>query len=154
MLLARNYPMNDRSGNHVAWDYSYNMLMSCAPNGIVFTNGDNDTFPVWYMQEVEGVRRDVRIVNLSLLNTGWYIKQLKHREAKVPISFSDAYIDRYLDQHDAQALMARFWPPEKQKIELKLPKAAWDGPCPRRCSSRRNRVNAREPTISCACRTS
>jgi hypothetical protein len=110
MLLARNYQMNDRSGNDVAFDYSYNMLMSCAPNGILFTNGDNDTFPVWNLQEVNGIRRDVRIVNLSLLNTGWYIKQLKHREPTVPISFSDSYIDRYLDGHDAPAILARYWP--------------------------------------------
>lgn len=121
MLLARNYNMNDRSGNHVAWDYSYNMLMSCEKDGIIFTNGDNDTFPVWYMQEVERVRRDVRLVNLSLLNTGWYIKQLKDRDPKVPISFSDSYVERYFDQHDTQALLARYWPPEKQRIELNTP---------------------------------
>ncbi|MFZ5432496.1 MAG: protein O-mannosyl-transferase family [Calditrichota bacterium] len=130
MLLAQNYPMNDRHGNHVAWDYSYNMLMSCEPNGIIFTNGDNDTFPVWYMQEVERVRRDVRLVNLSLLNTGWYIKQLKDREPQVPISFSDSYVDRYFDQHDVEALRQRFWPPEKQKIELNTPqgKMSWTMP--------------------------
>ncbi|MDD5087722.1 MAG: tetratricopeptide repeat protein, partial [bacterium] len=124
MLLARNYEMNDRNGNHVAWDYSYNMLMSCESNGIIFTNGDNDTFPVWYMQEVEHVRRDVRLVNLSLLNTGWYIKQLKDREPKVPISFSDSYIDRYFDQHDTQALLPRYWPPEKQRVELETSEGA------------------------------
>ncbi|RPH94932.1 DUF2723 domain-containing protein [candidate division KSB1 bacterium] len=130
MLLAKNYSMNDRSGNYVAWDYSYNMLMSCAKNGIIFTNGDNDTFPVWYLQEVDRVRRDVRLVNLSLLNTGWYIKQLKHRDPQVPISFNDQYIDRYLDQHDAPALMARHWPTEKQKVELNTPdgKMVWTVP--------------------------
>lgn len=130
MLLARNYSMNDRHNNYVAWDYSYNMLMSCAQDGILFTNGDNDTFPVWYLQEVDRVRRDVRIVNLSLLNTGWYIKQLKNREPKVPISFSDTYVDRYLDQHDAPALMTRYWPPEKQKVELNTPdgKMSWTVP--------------------------
>jgi tetratricopeptide (TPR) repeat protein len=130
MLLARNYSLNDRSGNYVAWDYSYNMLMSCAKNGILFTNGDNDTFPVWYLQEVDSVRRDVRIVNLSLLNTGWYIKQLKDREPKVPISFSDTYVDRYLDQHDAAAMMTRYWPPEKQKVEMNTPegKMSWTVP--------------------------
>jgi len=130
MLLARNYSLNDRSGNRVAWDYSYNMLTSCAKDGILFTNGDNDTFPVWYMQEVERVRRDVRIANLSLLNTGWYIKQLKNRDPKVPISFSDAYVDRYLDQHDRAAMMARYWPPEKQKVEMNTPegKMAWTVP--------------------------
>jgi hypothetical protein len=130
IMLAKNYEMNDRSGNFIAEDYSTNMLQSCDQNGILFTNGDNDTFPVWYMQEVKKCRTDVRVANLSLLNTGWYIKQLKDREPKVPISFSDSYIDRYLDQHDRDALLARYWPPEKQKIELNTPegKMNWTMP--------------------------
>ncbi len=109
-MFAKNYNMHDRSGNYVPWDYSRNILETCDKNGIIFTNGDNDTFPLWYLQEVEGIRKDVRVVNLSLLNTGWYIKQLKHRDPKVPITFSDDYIDRYLDQHDLTALRARYWP--------------------------------------------
>lgn len=84
---------HDRSGFYIAHDYAYNMLVPLEPNAIVFTNGDNDTFPLWYIQEVERVRRDVRVVNLSLLNTPWYIRQLRDQEPKVPISMTDQQLD-------------------------------------------------------------
>jgi len=109
-MLLKNYDLCKRSGEYVAWDYSHNILQSCEKDAIIFTNGDNDTFPLWFLQEVEGVRKDVRVVNLSLLNTGWYIKQLKQMEPVVPISFSDDYIDKYLDGHDWPALKRRYWP--------------------------------------------
>ena len=83
---------HDRSGFYIAHDYAYNMLTPLAPGAVVFTNGDNDTFPLWYIQEVEKVRKDVRVVNLSLLNTPWYIEQLRDQEPKVPISFTDAQL--------------------------------------------------------------
>ena len=96
-VMARaNYHSHDRSGNFVAWDYSYNLLQSCGPNGIIFTNGDNDTFPRWYLQEVEKLRTDVAVVNLSLLNTPWYIKQWRDKRPKQTkfINLSDLQIDK------------------------------------------------------------
>ncbi|HQO09436.1 MAG TPA: DUF2723 domain-containing protein [Clostridiales bacterium] len=114
MELKANYFITDRTGNFVAWDYSKNILESCDENGILFTNGDNDTFPVWYLQEVEGIRKDVQVVNLSLLNTGWYIKQLKE---KMPdyIRYTDQQIAEYFDQHlmTSEGFMRRYWPQER-----------------------------------------
>jgi hypothetical protein len=87
------WKMHDRSGNFLPFDYSYNVLQSLDKDAIVFTYGDNDTFPLWYMQDVAGVRRDVRVVNLSLGQTGWYMYELKNRAPwgakKIPLTFSD-----------------------------------------------------------------
>ncbi|RMD49083.1 MAG: DUF2723 domain-containing protein, partial [Ignavibacteria bacterium] len=97
-MARTNWFTHDRSRNYVPWDYSYNLLQSVAPDAVIFTNGDNDTFPLWYLQDVEGVRRDVRIANLSLLNTDWYIEQLKntapYNSKKVKFTYSDAEIER------------------------------------------------------------
>lgn len=91
-LLWNLWFTHDRRGNTIARDYAYNMLAPLAPNSFVFTNGDNDTFPLWYIQQVENFRKDVRVVNLSLLNTDWYIRQLRDEEPKVPIALDDATI--------------------------------------------------------------
>ena len=111
LMMARNFHEQNRTGNYVAWDYSYNMLISVEPNGVLFTNGDNDTFPLWYLQEVENIRTDVRVANLSLINTSWYIKQLKHNAPKVPISLSDEEIDQ---------IGPIPWP-KKRRFELEVP---------------------------------
>ena len=79
VVFALNHEEADRSGNWIPRDFAYNLLQSVEPWGILFTNGDNDTFPLWYLQEVEGVRRDVSVVNLALLNTTWYLEQLDER---------------------------------------------------------------------------
>jgi hypothetical protein len=77
VLLAKGWDDHDRSGRSHALDNARNLLSSVAPNAILFTNGDNDTFPLWYAQEVEGYRTDVRVLVLPYLNTDWYIEQLK-----------------------------------------------------------------------------
>lgn len=110
-MLVKNYHMQDRTGNYLPWDYSYNTLLNLGPNGIIFTNGDNDTFPLWYMQEVEKFRKDTRVANLSLLNTPWYIEQLKNKEPKVPISLSDAEIEK---------IQPMMWP-KKRTIKVPVP---------------------------------
>jgi len=89
IMGAENWDDHDRSGRYTARDFGANYLKTCAPNGIIFTNGDNDTFPLWYNQEVEGVRTDVRVCNLSYLQTDWYIDQMKRKAYESdPVPFS------------------------------------------------------------------
>lgn len=84
-MVAKEWDDHDRSNRTVPLAFGTNYLESCDSNAILFTNGDNDTYPLWYAQEVEGIRDDIRIINLSLLNTDWYINQMRR-----PINSADS----------------------------------------------------------------
>ena len=115
--LQANWRTVDRSGNYIPPVYARNLMNSMDPGGIVITNGDNDTFPLWYIQEVEGLRPDCRVVNLSLLNTQWYIRHLRDHEPKVPITLTDEQIDNLRPMR-----LDRDWPVKFGASQLVLPK--------------------------------
>ena len=83
-VVSQTWDDHDRSGRYTARDFGMNYLNSLDPNAIIFTYGDNDTFPLWYAQEVEGVRTDVKVVNLSYLTTDWYINQIRRQSYDAP----------------------------------------------------------------------
>ncbi len=78
LMAQQNWDDHNRANKYTARDFALDYLESCDKNAILFTMGDNDTYPLWYAQEVEGIRKDVRIINLSLLGTDWYINQLRY----------------------------------------------------------------------------
>lgn len=79
LMLSQNYDDHDRSGRYTARDIAYNYLNSCDENAVLLTYGDNDSFPLWYIQDVEGVRTDVRVANLSYLQSGFYIETMSRK---------------------------------------------------------------------------
>jgi len=97
LLAMENWDDHDRSGRYTARDIARNYLNSCDTDAILFTVGDNDTFPLWYVQDVEGVREDVRIVNMMLFNMNWYIDQMRwqnYSSAPLPLSIPQVTYDK------------------------------------------------------------
>ncbi len=116
LMAAENWDDHNRSGRFTALEVARNYLNSCDKNAILFTNGDNDTFPLWYAQEVEGIRTDIKIVNLSLFNTDWYIDQMKRASYEAaPIPSSLEHDDYRTGTRDYTPIQERF----KTYIEVK-----------------------------------
>ncbi len=110
IMAAENWNDHDRSGRFTALEVAKNYLNSCDKNAIIFTNGDNDTFPLWYAQEVEGIRTDIKVVNLSLFNTDWYIDQMKRA------SYDAAPIPSSLE-HDDYRTGTRDYTPIQERLK-------------------------------------
>ena len=114
LMAQQNWDDHDRSGRYATLAYAKNYLNSCAPNAILFTYGDNDTFPLWYAQEVEGIRRDIRIVNLSLLAGDWYINQMRSKAYEsAPLAMSVAQEKVEPGVRDQIPIIERFKDPQK-----------------------------------------
>lgn len=112
-VVSQTWDDHDRSGRYTTRDFGMNYLSSLDPNAIIFTNGDNDTFPLWYAQEVEGYRTDVRVVNLSYLTTDWYANQMRvATDGAGAIDFSASPADYAFDR-----LTYNYFDPESMKAE-------------------------------------
>ncbi len=102
IMGTQNWNDHDRSGRYTARDIGANYLKSCAPDAILFTYGDNDSFPVWYVQDVEQVRTDVRVANLSYIQAGWYIEMMRQKAFNsdpLPLSLGpDKYMEGVREQ--------------------------------------------------------
>lgn len=119
-MIRNNYHYLSRSDNYFPYDYAYNLLQSCEKDAILITNGDNDTFPLWCIQAVYGIRTDVRVVNLSLAQIDWYNLQLKNEKPygalTVPFSMSDEQIKN---------LRPMEWSKNGKTMTLDVPKSAY-----------------------------
>ncbi|MCC8038120.1 MAG: DUF2723 domain-containing protein [Bacteroidales bacterium] len=139
-MVSQTWDDHDRSGRYTTRDFGMNYLSSVGPNGIIFTNGDNDTFPLWYAQEVEGYRTDVRVVNLSYLTTDWYANQQRIPAYDAPAidmqtpatvygydrkQFS-YILDPSNDEVSAQAALKWFASPESNQNAYGLPEWKYD----------------------------
>ena len=113
-----NFQLHDRSKNWISYDYAINTLESCEKNAVLFTHGDNDTYPLWYIQHVEGIRKDVAVINLSILNAPWYIKQLRDSGTKIPVAYQDDYIDNILGGTTLRSYKSLLWTPYSKEVTI------------------------------------
>ncbi len=108
-MASENWDDHDRSGRYTARDLAYNYLQTLDTNAIVVTHGDNDTFPLWYIQEVEGVRTDVRVMNTSLMGMDWYIDQMQWRTYESdPVKFTIPRTQYFYGVNDFVQIYDRF----------------------------------------------
>jgi len=108
LMASQNFDDHNRSGRYTSTDFAYDYLNTCEPNAIIFTNGDNDTFPLWCAQEVLGIRPDVRVVNLSYLGADWYIDQMERKvNDSDPLPFSMKHDKYQTGSRDALAVFDR-----------------------------------------------
>lgn len=132
LMALENWDDHDRSGRYTARDIASNYLNSCSQDAILFTVGDNDTFPLWYVQDVEGVREDVRIVNMMLFNMDWYIDQARwknYESEPLPLSIPQSKYEAipgtsiYVREHEQWApldYMLKFMKSDDPRAKVKL----------------------------------
>ncbi|PID95088.1 MAG: hypothetical protein CSA95_01415 [Bacteroidetes bacterium] len=116
IMAKEGWDDHDRSGKYAARDFAANYLNSCAPNAILITNGDNDTFPLWYAQEVEGIRTDVRVVNFMLSSSDWYSHQLARKiydSEPLPFTLTPKQYDKGVNE------IVPYYPRVEERVELK-----------------------------------
>ena len=120
-MASENWDDHDRSNRYTARDIAYNYLNSCGEQAILVTHGDNDTFPLWYLQEVEGIRTDVRVVNTSLLSTDWYIDQMQYKVYESePLRFSLPRSEYIFGTNDVLQIFERIHRPASLKAVIDL----------------------------------
>ena len=121
LMAAENWDDHDRSGRYTARDMAYNYFMSTDDQAILVTHGDNDTFPLWYIQEVEGVRLDARVMNTSLLGIDWYIDQMQWKQYDAePIKFTTKRANYLYGTNDYVYIFDRFNRPILLKDAINL----------------------------------